>query len=321
LIEKLITITGVDPVEVLGANDANLRIIRGHFPKLSIIARGDTLKLSGTENDITQFEERFKQLVEHAARYNELPRKVLDDIMGTHASPGERENPDEADVLVYGNAGLRVKARTPNQERLVEAVAANDMVFAIGPAGTGKTYTAVALAVKALKERKVRRIVLTRPAVEAGENLGFLPGDLREKLDPYLQPLYDALREMIPASKLADHLDEGVIQIAPLAFMRGRTLDHAFVILDEAQNATLTQLKMFLTRMGRNAKFVITGDATQVDLPDRQPSGLLPVVNMLRNVEGVAVVELDEKDVIRHELVTKVLKAFRELEAKNERKS
>lgn len=321
MIEKLITITGVDPLEVLGVNDANLRIIRGHFPKLSIIARGDTLKLSGTDNDITQFEERFKQLVEHAARYNELPRKVLDDIMGTHASPGERENPDEADVLVYGNAGLRVKARTPNQERLVEAVAANDMVFAIGPAGTGKTYTAVALAVKALKERKVRRIVLTRPAVEAGENLGFLPGDLREKLDPYLQPLYDALREMIPASKLADHLDEGVIQIAPLAFMRGRTLDHAFVILDEAQNATLTQLKMFLTRMGRNAKFVITGDATQVDLPDRQPSGLLPVVNMLRNVEGVAVVELDEKDVIRHELVTKVLKAFRELEAKNERKS
>ncbi|MCB9179111.1 MAG: PhoH family protein [Flavobacteriales bacterium] len=320
MIEKLITITGVDPVEVLGANDANLRIIRGHFPKLSIIARGDTLKLSGTENDITQFEERFKQLLEHAARYNELPRKVLDDIMGTHASPGERENPDEADVLVYGNAGLRVKARTPNQERLVEAVAANDMVFAIGPAGTGKTYTAVALAVKALKERKVRRIVLTRPAVEAGENLGFLPGDLREKLDPYLQPLYDALREMIPASKLADHLDEGVIQIAPLAFMRGRTLDHAFVILDEAQNATLTQLKMFLTRMGRNAKFVITGDATQVDLPDRQPSGLLPVVNMLRKVEGVAVVELDEKDVIRHELVTKVLKAFRELEAKNQRK-
>ncbi|MGV3637178.1 MAG: PhoH family protein, partial [Flavobacteriales bacterium] len=210
-----------------------------------------------------------------------------------------------------------VKARTRNQERLVEAVESSDMVFAIGPAGTGKTYTAVALAVKALKERKVRRIVLTRPAVEAGENLGFLPGDLREKLDPYLQPLYDALREMIPASKLADHLDEGVIQIAPLAFMRGRTLDHAFVILDEAQNATLTQMKMFLTRMGRNAKFVITGDATQVDLPDRQPSGLLPVVNMLRTVEGVSVVELDEKDVIRHELVTKVLKAFREIEERN----
>ncbi|MBL7940837.1 MAG: PhoH family protein [Flavobacteriales bacterium] len=314
LIEKLITITGADPVEVLGANDANLRIIRGIFPKLSIIARGDTLKVSGTDEDITVFEERFTQLVEHVARYNELPRKVLDDIMGT-SSPSDRENGGEdADVLVFGNAGLRVKARTRNQQKLVEATEASDMVFAIGPAGTGKTYTAVALAVRALKERKVRRIVLTRPAVEAGENLGFLPGDLREKLDPYLQPLYDALREMIPASKLADHLDEGVIQIAPLAFMRGRTLDHAFVILDEAQNATLPQLKMFLTRMGRSAKFVITGDVTQVDLPDRQPSGLMPTVAMLRDVEGITVVELDEKDVIRHELVTKVLKAFRELE-------
>ena len=313
MIEKLITITGVAPVEVLGANDANLRQIRTHFPKLSIIARGDTLKVSGTVEELSRFEERFAQLVEHVVRYNELPRKVLDDIMGS-AGPGERENVEEADVLVYGNAGLRVKARTRNQERLVEAVEGSDMVFAVGPAGTGKTYTAVALAVRALKERKVRRIVLTRPAVEAGENLGFLPGDLREKLDPYLQPLYDALREMIPASKLADHLDEGVIQIAPLAFMRGRTLDHAFVILDEAQNATMTQMKMFLTRMGRNAKFVITGDATQVDLPDRQPSGLLPVVNLLRAVEGVAVVELDEKDVIRHELVTRVLKAFREME-------
>jgi phosphate starvation-inducible PhoH-like protein len=318
LIEQLITITGVDPVEVLGANDANLRLIRTHFPKLSLIARGDTLKVSGAEADINVFVERFQQLIEHAAKYNELPRKVLDDIMGT-SGPGDRDNADEAGVLVYGNAGLRVKARTRNQEKLVEAVENNDMVFAIGPAGTGKTYTAVALAVKALKERKVRRIILTRPAVEAGENLGFLPGDLREKLDPYLQPLYDALREMIPASKLADHLDEGVIQIAPLAFMRGRTLDHAFVILDEAQNATLPQLKMFLTRMGRNAKFVITGDITQVDLPDRMPSGLLPTVSMLRNVEGVNVIELDEKDVIRHELVIKVLKAFRELEEANKK--
>ncbi len=309
--EKLIPITGPDPVEVLGANDQNLRIIRGIFPKLNIVARGDTVKVTGTEEDIALFEERFSQLVDHVSRYNELPRKVLDDIMGT----GERgDGADDADVLVYGNAGLRVKARTKNQQKLVEAVEGSDMVFAIGPAGTGKTYTAVALAVKALKERKVRRIILTRPAVEAGENLGFLPGDLREKLDPYLQPLYDALKDMIPASKLADHLDEGVIQIAPLAFMRGRTLDHAFVILDEAQNATLPQLKMFLTRMGRSAKFVITGDVTQVDLPDRQPSGLMPAVNMLRNVEGINVIELDERDVIRHELVTRVLGAFRELE-------
>ncbi len=313
--EKLIPINGPDPVEVLGANDQNLRLIRGIFPKLNIVARGDTVKVAGTEDDIALFEERFNQLVEHVSRYNELPRKVLDDIMGS----GEKgDGAEDADVLVYGNAGLRVKARTKNQQKLVEAVDGSDMVFAIGPAGTGKTYTAVALAVKALKERKVRRIILTRPAVEAGENLGFLPGDLREKLDPYLQPLYDALKDMIPASKLADHLDEGVIQIAPLAFMRGRTLDHAFVILDEAQNATLPQLKMFLTRMGRSAKFVITGDVTQVDLPDRQPSGLMPAVHMLRNVEGITVIELDERDVIRHELVTRVLGAFRELESKQD---
>jgi phosphate starvation-inducible PhoH-like protein len=318
LIEKLITIIGVDPVDVLGSNDANLRLIKPLFPKLNIVARGDTVKVTGAETDIARFEERFKELVEHVSRFNDLPRKVLDDIMGT----GERSEggSDDADVLVYGNAGLRVKARTLNQQKLVKAVAECDMVFAIGPAGTGKTYTAVALAVKALKERKVRRIILTRPAVEAGENLGFLPGDLREKLDPYLQPLYDALKDMIPATRLADHLDEGVIQIAPLAFMRGRTLDHAFVILDEAQNATLPQLKMFLTRMGRNAKFVITGDVTQVDLPDRQPSGLTPAVDMLRNVEGITVIELTEQDVIRHELVTRVLVAFRELEKKNDKK-
>ena len=321
MIEKELTITGVEPVEVLGANDANLRIIRTLFPKLSIIARGETLILKGTENDIGLFEERFEQLIEHVARYNEIPRKVLDDIMGTNGPPAPGTPGEEAGVLVHGNAGLRVKARTRNQEKMVEAVETSDMVFAIGPAGTGKTYTAVALAVRALKERKVRRIILTRPAVEAGENLGFLPGDLREKLDPYLQPLYDALREMIPASKLADHLDEGVIQIAPLAFMRGRTLDHAFVILDEAQNATLPQLKMFLTRMGRSAKFVITGDVTQVDLPERQPSGLMPTVSMLHNVEGISVVELDEKDVIRHELVTKVLVAFRELEERTKKPS
>ena len=317
MIEKLITISGVDPVEVLGANDSNLRAIRTIFPKLNLVARGETLKVSGAEHDIALFEERFAQLVEHVARYNELPRKVLDDIMGT----GERGegNSDDTDVLVYGNAGLRVKARTANQQKLVKAVETSDMVFAIGPAGTGKTYTAVALAVRAMKDRKVRRIVLTRPAVEAGENLGFLPGDLRENLDPYPQPLYDALKDMIPASKLADHLNEGVIQIAPLAFMRGRTLDHAFVILDEAQNATVPQMKMFLTRMGRNAKFIITGDVTQVDLPDRQPSGLLPVVGMLKNIEGITIVELDEKDVIRHELVTRVLKAFKELENRNDK--
>ncbi|MBK8227110.1 MAG: PhoH family protein [Flavobacteriales bacterium] len=315
--EKLITITGVDPVDILGANDANLRIIRSLFPKLSLVARGDTVKVSGAPEDIALFDARFAELLGHVAKYNELPRKVLDDIMGGGDAP--RDGGDGEDgVLVFGNAGLRVKARTPNQQRLVEAVRESDMVFAIGPAGTGKTYTAVALAVKALKERSVRRIILTRPAVEAGENLGFLPGDLREKLDPYLQPLYDALKDMLPAARLSEYLEEGVIQIAPLAFMRGRTLDNAFVILDEAQNATLPQVKMFLTRMGRNAKFVITGDVTQVDLPDRQPSGLMPAVDMLRQVPGIAIIELDVRDVIRHELVTRVLGAFAEHERKGE---
>ncbi len=235
--EHSIQINAVDPVEVLGANDQNLRIIRNHFPKLNLIARGDVLKVIGADEDIAPFLERWDQLVQHVVHYNELPRKVLDDIMSVGV-PNEAA-PEESDVLVHGNAGLRVKARTRNQQRLVEAVNTNDMVFAIGPAGTGKTYTAVALAVKALRDRQVRRIILTRPAVEAGENLGFLPGDLREKLDPYLQPLYDALKDMVPLQRLAEHLENGVIQIAPLAFMRGRTLDHAFVILDEAQNATL----------------------------------------------------------------------------------
>ncbi len=316
--EHSIQINAVDPVEVLGANDQNLRIIRNHFPKLNLIARGDVLKVIGADEDIAPFLERWDQLVQHVVHYNELPRKVLDDIMGV-GLPNEAA-PEEADVLVHGNAGLRVKARTRNQQRLVEAVNTNDMVFAIGPAGTGKTYTAVALAVKALRDRQVRRIILTRPAVEAGENLGFLPGDLREKLDPYLQPLYDALKDMVPLQRLAEHLENGVIQIAPLAFMRGRTLDHAFVILDEAQNATLPQLKMFLTRMGRNAKFVITGDVTQVDLPERQPSGLMPTVAMLKDVEGINVIELDEKDVIRHELVIRVLGAFKEMEKREKEK-
>jgi phosphate starvation-inducible PhoH-like protein len=234
--------------------------------------------------------------------------------MGNAGSGPTEEGGDTPDVIVHGNSGLRVKARTRNQQRMVDAVVDNDMIFAVGPAGTGKTYTAVALAVRALKERQVRRIILTRPAVEAGESLGFLPGDLREKLDPYLQPLYDALKDMVPPQKLIEYLETGVIQIAPLAFMRGRTLDHAFVILDEAQNASLPQMKMFLTRMGRDAKFIVTGDATQVDLPDRVRSGLLPAVEHLRGVQGIAVIDLDEKDVIRHELVTRVIAAFKDIE-------
>ncbi len=310
--ERTLQITETDPVAVFGPNDQHLRIVREHFPKLNIVARGDTLKVIGPAEVVDVFFERFGQLIAHVAKYNELPRKVLDDIMGN--GDNTTESTEEAGVLVHGNAGLRVKARTKNQQRMVEAIGSTDMMFAIGPAGTGKTYTAVALGVKALRDRQVRRIILTRPAVEAGENLGFLPGDLREKLDPYLQPLYDALKDMIPAARLLEYMETGVIQIAPLAFMRGRTLDHAFVILDEAQNSTLPQLKMFLTRMGRSAKFVITGDVTQVDLPRHQRSGLFPTVEKLRGVEGISVIELDEKDVIRHELVTRVLAAFKDIE-------
>jgi phosphate starvation-inducible PhoH-like protein len=314
LSERTIHITAVDPVAVLGPNDQNLRAIREFFPKLNLVARGDEIKVIGPGDQVDAFMERFDQLLKHVVKYNELPRKVLDDIMGNAGSGPTEEGGDTPDVIVHGNSGLRVKARTRNQQRMVDAVADNDMIFAVGPAGTGKTYTAVALAVRALKERQVRRIILTRPAVEAGESLGFLPGDLREKLDPYLQPLYDALKDMVPPQKLIEYLETGVIQIAPLAFMRGRTLDHAFVILDEAQNASLPQMKMFLTRMGRDAKFIVTGDATQVDLPDRVRSGLLPAVEHLRGVQGIAVIDLDEKDVIRHELVTRVIAAFKDIE-------
>jgi phosphate starvation-inducible protein PhoH and related proteins len=299
-------------MEVFGANDQHLRVIRQFFPKLVLVARGDTLKAMGDVQETQRFAERFQEFVAHIARYHEASPKVIEDIM-SHEGPASDAGQDPG-TLVHGNNGLHVRARTPGQQRLVEAVTTNDMVFAVGPAGTGKTYTAVALAVRALKERKVRRIILTRPAVEAGENLGFLPGDLREKLDPYLQPLYDALRDMLPPPRLAEYMDAGVIQIAPLAFMRGRTLDNAFVILDEAQNATLPQIKMFLTRMGRSATFVITGDVTQIDLPDKQRSGLVAATELLRGVEGIAVVDLDVRDVVRHELVTRVLLAFAALE-------
>jgi phosphate starvation-inducible PhoH-like protein len=311
---------GAEPREVFGANDHYFKRLKGHFPKLRLIARGEEVKAIGERAEIDRFEEALQRIVKHVQRYRELSDSTVDALAAANGSAirdaMEKAHGDEPGVLVHGNDGLRVKARTKNQEKLVKAVEDNDMVFAIGPAGTGKTYTAVALAVRALKNREVRRIILTRPAVEAGESLGFLPGDLKEKLDPYLQPLYDGLRDMIPASKLADWLENGTIQIAPLAFMRGRTLDHAFVILDEAQNATLPQLKMFLTRMGRDAKFVITGDTTQVDLPARQRSGLQPTLQGLKEVEGISIVKLNERDVIRHELVTKVIGAFKKIESK-----
>ncbi len=308
MLEKEIVIDQLDPVVILGVNNKKLTHIRRLFPKNKIISRGNVLKVYGSEEEIKTFSVFFERAVKFYNKFNRLSTADMDGIFGDAES--KIANSEDDKVIVYGNGGVHIKARTPNQIRMVEEIVSNDMMFAIGPAGTGKTYTAVALAVKALKDKQVRKIILTRPAVEAGENLGFLPGDLKEKLDPYLQPLYDALRDMIPREKLADYLEEGVIQIAPLAFMRGRTLDKAFVILDEAQNATESQIKMFLTRMGQSAKFVITGDETQVDLPKHQPSGLVKALRILDGIDGISIVRLDGKDVIRHPLVKKVINAF-----------
>ncbi|MCU0432864.1 MAG: PhoH family protein [Bacteroidia bacterium] len=318
--EKNLEITAVDPIVIYGVNDVKIERLRNHFPKLKLVARGDTIRVIGDNDEIARFEDTIAAFISHFNRYGSLTESNMEHILTgsgnggnghrgtTPGAPAGTEQPN--DVLVYGNQGLVVKARTPGQVRLVESCEKNDMVFAIGPAGTGKTYTAVALAVRALRNREVRKIVLTRPAVEAGENLGFLPGDLKEKLDPYLQPLYDALYEMIPGDKLRNYIENNIIQIAPLAFMRGRTLDNAFVILDEAQNATESQLKMFLTRMGPTAKFVITGDVTQIDLPRNQPSGLLQAMKILPGNEGIDFVMLDNRDVIRHKLVKRIIEIY-----------
>ena len=297
-----------DPVEFFGAGNARYRTIKKAFPKLKLMQRGNLLKAEGPEDELERFEETVNNIFQFIEIYNTISNPQLDRILRGHYEP-ERSTSSDG-VLVHGPAGIQVKARTPNQRKMVDAMRENDMLFAIGPAGTGKSYTAVALAVQALKEKRVKRIILTRPAVEAGENLGFLPGDLKEKLDPYMQPLYDALMDMLHFDKLADYMEKGVIEIAPLAFMRGRTLDKAFVILDEAQNATLQQMKMFLTRMGADAKFIITGDASQVDLPKKQQSGLMRTVEMLNGTEGLSVVKLDGKDVIRHPLVRKIIRVF-----------
>jgi phosphate starvation-inducible PhoH-like protein len=309
--EKKIILEDISPVNLYGVNDTKLELIKKRFPKLKIIARGETIKAMGDEEELNQFEMAINVLTAYFNRYGNLTDNAVEQILG---GGRRRENGESGggsdDVLVFGNGGLVIKARTENQRRIVESVSKKDMVFAIGPAGTGKTYTAVALAVRALKNREVKKIVLTRPAVEAGENLGFLPGDLKEKLDPYLQPLYDALGDMIAPEKLAYYLENRVIQIAPLAFMRGRTLDNAFVILDEAQNATEGQLKMFLTRMGASAKFIITGDITQIDLPKNQPSGLPQAMRLLKDVDGIDIIELDGTDVIRHKLVKKIIELY-----------
>ena len=309
LSEKKIEIKGVNPVEVLGVNNLNLKRLAAFFPTLKVTARGNEMTVIGEGALIQRFEEKFNLIVQHYHKYNLVTEN---DIANLLSDEGEKMigKIHDAEIIVHGNGGLKVRARTINQKTLVQAVDKNDMVFAVGPAGTGKTYTAVALAVRALKAKEVKRIVLTRPAVEAGENLGFLPGDLKEKLDPYMMPLYDALRDMIPPEKLADMLEFGIIEIAPLAFMRGRTLDKAFVILDEAQNTTSMQMKMFLTRMGMTAKFVITGDMSQIDLPHKQKSGLAYALDIVKDIEGIGVVRLNQNDVIRHELVKRIIEAF-----------
>lgn len=309
MIERKITIESADPRDIYGTNNKFLNLIKSHFPDLKITARGHQLNINGEEDRIVRFEEKLEEIIIHLNRYNSLSLNQLERILKDEMKMDEKAGED---TILYGVNGTAVRARSMNQRAMVKAMASKDMLFAIGPAGTGKTYTAVALAVRALKDKAVKRIILTRPAVEAGENLGFLPGDLKEKLDPYMQPLYDALRDMIPPEKLVYYLETGVIQIAPLAFMRGRTLDRAFVILDEAQNTTVSQMRMFLTRMGADAKFIITGDAQQVDLPRKQSSGLAIADRLLKNVEGIEFIYLDERDVIRHELVKKIIRAYEE---------
>ncbi|MBL4642045.1 MAG: PhoH family protein [Flavobacteriaceae bacterium] len=311
--ERIIELTDIDPKEFFGTQNSTISILKKYFPKIKIVARGGTLKIYGESDILDEFEKRFEMLVKYFNRYNKLDENSIERII-TETGKGIESGSVAKDVLLHGVNGKLIKPQTDNQRKMVTLMGENDMLFAVGPAGTGKTYTAVALAVKALKDKEVRRIILTRPAVESGENLGFLPGDLKEKLDPYMQPLYDALRDMIPNERLESHLEKGVIQIAPLAFMRGRTLDNAFVILDEAQNTTHNQMKMFLTRMGKNAKFIITGDPGQIDLPRKQISGLKESLLALKDIEGIAQVYLDDKDVVRHRLVKRILRAYKIIE-------
>ena len=311
--ELILELTDVSPQVFCGEDESNIKYIKTLFPKLKIVARGSKLIVFGEEHLLKDFQEQMEKLISYTSKYNRLDERSIDSILSA-SNPETTEKVREEDVIVHGVNGKVIRPQTKNQVKLVEMMRNNDMVFAVGPAGTGKTYVGVALAVKALKEKQVRRIILTRPAVEAGENLGFLPGDLKEKLDPYMQPLYDALRDMIPHEKLNAFIEAGIIEIAPLAFMRGRTLDNAFVILDEAQNTTHAQMKMFLTRMGRNAKFMITGDPGQIDLPRKVSSGLKEAMLILQNVQGIAFLHLDDKDVVRHPLVRSIIEAYKTIE-------
>ena len=314
MIERIVIIDQADPVSFYGVNNANMQLIRNLFPKLRMAARGSVIKVIGDDEETAIFERKIKELEAYCAKYNKLTEEVILDIVKGNQPAKMKAD----DVIIYGVSGKPIQARTPNQQKLVEAVLHNDLTFALGPAGTGKTYVAIALAVRALKNREVKKIILSRPAVEAGEKLGFLPGDMKDKLDPYLQPLYDALEDMIPAVKLKEYMETKVIQIAPLAFMRGRTLNDAVIVLDEAQNTTTHQIKMFLTRMGMNAKMIITGDATQIDLPRTTQSGLIQALHVLRDVPGIGRVEFTKKDIVRHALVQRIVEAYARADAENE---
>jgi len=319
LTEINIELAEINAQDFYGANNEHLKRIKEYYPKLKIIARGRELTVFGNEDVLKMFDQKMQRVIQHIHKYNRLSDRELEIIM-TEDNNEMLQMKKEDEIIVHGVNGKIIRPQTPNQHKLVQTVYNKDMVFAIGPAGTGKTYTAVALAVQALKNKEVRRIIMTRPAVEAGENLGFLPGDMKDKLDPYLQPLYDALKDMIPFEKLSSYTEKGVIEVAPLAFMRGRTLDEAFVILDEAQNTTYAQMKMFLTRMGKNSKFIITGDPSQVDLPPKQKSGLREAITILRDVKDIGFIFLDDKDVVRHKIVREILKAYKTSEDKEREK-
>ena len=312
MIEKVIILEDIDPITFYGVNNANMQLIKALYPKLRIVARGNVIKVLGDEEEMRAFEENITKLEKYCAEFNSLKEEVIIDIIKGNAPQAEKSG----NVIVFSVTGKPIIPRSENQQKLVEAFKKSDLVFAIGPAGSGKTYTAIALAVRALKNKEIKKIILSRPAVEAGEKLGFLPGDMKEKIDPYLQPLYDALQDMIPAAKLQEYMENNVIQIAPLAFMRGRTLNDAVVILDEAQNTTTQQIKMFLTRMGMNTKMFVTGDITQIDLPTSQTSGLIQALHILRGIKGISVVELNKKDIVRHKLVEHIVEAYDKFDKK-----